>query len=244
MTRLKSILGCDDALELHEKYDGCVFRTIRAVEQAVLAKLAKQEPVAWTSAEIMSDPSFVDDDDYAVMCKTKSHLLDDFCGYPEATPVPLYTHPQTEMQKPFTPRNAAEMRDFIGMHFGSLSYANPETEEPSDDDWYTLSIHDLLSSFSWAGYYDHEGLSTASRDATTPDGWQLVPVEPDPALLTSMATCLNHGFGLLTKEKQDGQLYEMRKLYDEVVGKGYYSPKTRERYLAMLAAAPKYTGDK
>ena len=66
---------------------------LRAVEQAVLEKLAEQEPVAWTSAEIMSGPSFVDDDDYAVMYKTKSHLLDDFCGYPEATPVPLYTNP-------------------------------------------------------------------------------------------------------------------------------------------------------
>lgn len=76
-----------------------------------------------------------------------------------------------------------------------------------------------------------------------PEGWRLVPVEPDQALLVSMATCLNHGFGLLTKEKQDGQLYDMRKLYDEVVGKGYYSPKTRERYLAMLAASPKHTGE-
>lgn len=76
------------------------------------------------------------------------------------------------------------------------------------------------------------------------EGWQLVPVEPDQALLVSMATCLNHGFGLLTKESQELILYDMRKLYDEMVGKGYYSQENRERYLAMLAAAPKYTEGK
>jgi len=59
--------------------------------------------------------------------------------------------------------------------------------------------------------------------------------EPDPALLISMATCLNHGFGLLDKKRQDEILHDMRKLWDEVVGRGYYSPAHRERYLTMLA---------
>lgn len=65
-----------------------------------------------------------------------------------------------------------------------------------------------------------------------------VPDEPDPALLISMATCLNHGFGLLDKQRQESMLYDMRKLWDEVVGRGYYSPTNRDRYTAMLAAAP------
>lgn len=34
----------------------------------------------------------------------------------------------------------------------------------------------------------------------------------------------------------------MRKLWEEVVGRGYYSPDTRERYAAMLAARPEVPG--
>lgn len=64
------------------------------------------------------------------------------------------------------------------------------------------------------------------------------PDEPDQALLASMAMCLRHGFGLDTPEQQQSQLREMRKLWDEVVGRGYYSPQNRERYVAMLAARP------
>ncbi|MRG98824.1 hypothetical protein GIY21_00795 [Xanthomonas sontii] len=65
-----------------------------------------------------------------------------------------------------------------------------------------------------------------------------VPDEPDQALLISMATCLNHGFGLLPADRQHAMLRDMRKLWDEVMGRGFYSPKCRERYTSMLAAAP------
>lgn len=58
--------------------------------------------------------------------------------------------------------------------------------------------------------------------------------EPDQALLISMATCLNHGFGLLPKDHQDSMLHDMRKLWDEMAGKGYYRPEKRERYLSMV----------
>ncbi len=68
------------------------------------------------------------------------------------------------------------------------------------------------------------------------------PAEPDQALLVSMAVCLDHGFGLLTPEKQRSQLREMRKLWDEVMGRGHYSPANRERYAAMLAARPEVDG--
>lgn len=64
------------------------------------------------------------------------------------------------------------------------------------------------------------------------------PEEPDQALLVSMAVCLRHGFGLDAPEQQQSQLREMRKLWDEVMGRGYYSPDNRERYVAMLAARP------
>ncbi|MGG4604341.1 hypothetical protein ACLPHM_06055 [Paenalcaligenes sp. Me131] len=58
--------------------------------------------------------------------------------------------------------------------------------------------------------------------------------KPDQALLISMACCLHHGFGLLSKSQQDSMLNDMRKLWDEVMGRGYYSPSTRDRYIAML----------
>src|SRR5690554_7324900 len=61
---------------------------------------------------------------------------------------------ETQENVPFTPKTVSEMRSFIGMNFDSLQYANPETEEPDEMDRYTLTIHDLLSAFSWAGHYD------------------------------------------------------------------------------------------
>ncbi len=64
------------------------------------------------------------------------------------------------------------------------------------------------------------------------------PEEPDEALLVSMAMLVYHGFGLLTPEQKQSQLREMRKLWDEVMGRGYYSPDNRERFVAMLAARP------
>ncbi|MDJ1520538.1 hypothetical protein MF545_00385 [Stenotrophomonas maltophilia] len=66
---------------------------------------------------------------------------------------------------------------------------------------------------------------------TPPDG-------PDPALLISMAMCLDHGFGLNTFEQQQCALRSMRKLWDEVMGRGYYSEEGRHRYEPMLAARP------
>lgn len=61
-----------------------------------------------------------------------------------------------------------------------------------------------------------------------------LPDEPDRALLCSMAVCLNHGFGLLPAATRSRVLDDMRKLYDEVAGRGYYQPDNRERYLAWL----------
>lgn len=61
-----------------------------------------------------------------------------------------------------------------------------------------------------------------------------LPDEPDIALLASMATCANHAFGMMDAETQERELYEMRKLYDEVAGKGYYRPEYRERYTQWL----------
>ena len=62
------------------------------------------------------------------------------------------------------------------------------------------------------------------------------PNDPDPALLISMAMCLDHGFGLKTLEQQQSALRDMRKLWDEVMGRGYYSEEGRHRYDPMPVA--------
>ena len=63
-----------------------------------------------------------------------------------------------------------------------------------------------------------------------------LPEEPPIGLLESMATCLDHSFGLWesyseypedhimhkSKRERDNMLNDMRKLYDEVIGQGYY----------------------
>ncbi|MBO1748943.1 hypothetical protein [Stenotrophomonas indicatrix] len=85
---------------------------------------------------------------------------------------------------------------------------------------------------AWVSYAEWKNLQYALALALTP------PEEPDQALLVSMAMLVYHGFGLLTPEQKQFQLREMRKLWDEVMGRGYYSPDNRERYAAMLAARP------
>lgn len=62
------------------------------------------------------------------------------------------------------------------------------------------------------------------------------PDEPDPALLVSMAMRVNHRFGLYDERPQQALLNDMRKAWEEVVGKGYYTLANRGIYLAQLAA--------
>jgi hypothetical protein len=45
------------------------------------------------------------------------------------------------------PKDAAEIREFIGSNFNSLRYARVGDQEPDEMDTYSLSAHDLLSAF-------------------------------------------------------------------------------------------------
>jgi hypothetical protein len=54
-----------------------------------------------------------------------------------------------------------------------------------------------------------------------------------------MAVCLDHGFGLLSPERQASKLYDMRKLYDEVVGQGYYHPEREGYYQSFVGPGVK-----
>lgn len=74
-----------------------------------------------------------------------------------------------------------------------------------------------------------------AHDGSAAPGGQ--PDEPDIALLVSMATCMNHGFALLEPNRQHAMLQDMRKLWAEVAGRGFYSQATRDHYLGFLGAA-------
>lgn len=88
---------------------------------------------------------------------------------------------------------------------------------------------------------------------TPPEGYVLVPVEPTPGRLMSMAIRSDHALGcpgyydqeLLrypgapTHQQQlDSAIREARAQYEEVVGAGFYSHEKEADYVAMLAARP------
>jgi hypothetical protein len=53
------------------------------------------------------------------------------------------------------------------------------------------------------------------------------PVEPDPALIYSMAMRYRHDFGLLDDRERDSICTTMRQLWEEVVGLGFYRAPVR-----------------
>lgn len=88
---------------------------------------------------------------------------------------------------------------------------------------------------------------------SVPDGFVLVPVEPTPGLLMSMAIRGDHALGcpgyydqeMFTAGGHVGHqrilevaISEARKQHEEVVGTGFYTPEKEAGYAAMLAARP------
>lgn len=85
-----------------------------------------------------------------------------------------------------------------------------------------------------------------------PEGWILVPIRPPEELLMSMAIRQDHGLGVPGYYDQDFfgaekvshharvqiALDDMRKVYEEVVGEGFYKPDNAERYRAVIAPPP------
>jgi len=88
--------------------------------------------------------------------------------------------------------------------------------------------------------------ATAARQVLAEEVFahRLVPVDPPPGLLVSMAMRLHHDFGVdaramgviktgWTDAERAALLGDMRKLYEEVVGLGFYHPDREEAYLAI-----------
>lgn len=63
-----------------------------------------------------------------------------------------------------------------------------------------------------------------------------LPAQPDIALLVAMAHVLDHDFSLLSAPQQQTWLKDMRRVYDQITGRGFYRPEDRERYIEHLAA--------
>jgi hypothetical protein len=52
--------------------------------------------------------------------------------------------------------------------------------------------------------------------------WKLVPVEPTPEHIDSIAMRYYHGFGLLPSEQQNNVRAFARQMYEECTGQGFY----------------------
>lgn len=98
---------------------------------------------------------------------------------------------------------------------------------------------------------------TGAEAQFVPEGWVMVPREPLVELLVSMAVREDHGLGVpghydqpfyasatgaTHAQRMDAALATMRKVYEEVVGDGFYWPERAERYRAMISAAPRSPG--
>ena len=84
-----------------------------------------------------------------------------------------------------------------------------------------------------------------------PEGYALVPIEPSPGKLISMAIRHDHGLGLPGYYDRDGFfgngvshqqrlesiIGQMRQLHEEVVGSGFYSVEKESAYTAIIAAS-------
>ena len=62
----------------------------------------------------------------------------------------------------------------------------------------------------------------------------VLPEQPPLSLLVSMALRVNHGFGLDDIRSQQVQLSDMRKVYEEVSGQGFYRRERAELYRGLV----------
>lgn len=94
-----------------------------------------------------------------------------------------------------------------------------------------LRLGEELASTGPNGYYEFTPEEWLQWALDTLQGKVLVEVEPDPALLASMAMRLRHDFGMMDERARESRMREMMQVHEEVVGKGFYHKSVRERYL-------------
>ena len=134
------------------------------------------------------------------------------------------------------------------------------------EEWVKRGIH-LAGLFAKAMQLLHTGLnvgeSTKALDElekhlrshpafVVPEGFALVPIEPTPGKLMSMAIRHDHalgmpgyydqldgvfGNGVSHQKRLESIIRQMRQLHEEVVGLGFYSAEEETDYAAMIAAS-------
>lgn len=123
-----------------------------------------------------------------------------------------------------------------GEYYGRKLYTAPQSvEECKDCDGLLEDISKLNRLLNPELY--HSSAIDQAKAICEAAGFAVVPKEPTVGLLVSMATCQNHGFGLLDERIQLSALYDMKKLHSEVVGTGYYSIENSRKYHNMLNGA-------
>lgn len=70
------------------------------------------------------------------------------------------------------------------------------------------------------------GIEYIRADLATPpapiEGWKLVPVEPTPEHIDSVALRYRHDFGLMESHERDNVRRFARQMYEECIGEGFY----------------------
>jgi hypothetical protein len=135
-------------------------------------------------------------------------------------------------------------REAIGDHFApnDCYSTGPLTGDP---------IRDLVCCPACAFIASYESVNKPTP--TAPDGWRK---EPPPGLLMSMAMRMDHAIGCPGYYDQEifrGKishadrlrvlLNDMRKVWEEVVGQGFYKPELESKYTDMLPKPPTGKGE-
>jgi len=90
-------------------------------------------------------------------------------------------------------------------------------------------------------------LAVRSKKLNIPDGYVLISKTPPEELLISMAVRDDHGLGcpgyydqaifsgdgITHARRMEIRIADMRKVYEEVAGEGFYKPEYADRYRAM-----------
>lgn len=120
-----------------------------------------------------------------------------------------------------------------------------------------IELADLYGKASYQSLENHGELGDSFDEEqalrahlrTTPEGYRLVPVEPTPGKLMSMAIRDDHGLGMpgyydqplftgaTHAQRLSAAIARARQAHEEVVGVGFYRESKEQEYADLLAAS-------
>lgn len=118
----------------------------------------------------------------------------------------------------------------IGSKFEDLLLANPDFDESllekNEDGYYEDSDINSMYQMFEAGIEAAEFKELrAAKAQAVPEGFVLVPKINSEAGIESMAMRYRHDFPLLDENYRNGIKSQMRQLYEEAIGLGFYTHK-------------------